>query len=113
MHELGVIYEIVKTVAEIKAEEKLERVTAITLQIGERSGVVAPYLQACWKAVAPATDFPEMEMRVEQLPAIAMCQHCASFYAHLSCARRCPHCGSRDYEIISGYEFNIKSIEAC
>lgn len=112
MHELGIVYEIIKTVREVQLEEHLEQVTAVTLQIGEFSGVIPSYLTECWKALQPDSGLPQMEMRTELLPAIAVCTHCCHLYAFTRHARCCPYCGSRQYEILTGHEFNIKSIEA-
>lgn len=112
MHELGIVYEILKTVDEVSREQKLEKVTKITLQVGEMSGVLPDYLVACWDMIRSETDYPEMEMVTETLPVIGLCNDCCKLYSLNANSRQCPYCGSGKYEILTGREFKIKNIEA-
>lgn len=112
MHELGIVYEILKTVDEVSREQELEKVTKITLQVGEMSGVLPDYLVACWNMIRSETNYPEMEMVTETLPVIGMCNDCCKLYSLNANSRQCPYCGSGNYEILTGREFKIKNIEA-
>lgn len=112
MHELGIVYEILKTVDEVSREQELEKVTKITLQVGEMSGVLPDYLVACWEMIRSETDYPDMEMVTETLPVIGMCRDCCKLYRLNACGRQCPYCGSSSYDIVTGREFKIKNIEA-
>lgn len=49
MHELGIVFHIIKTVEAAGRENGVKRVKAVTLELGEVSGVVGDYLQDCWK----------------------------------------------------------------
>ena len=49
MHELGVVFHVIKIVEEVAAENQLTEVESVTLELGEVSGVVESYLQNCWK----------------------------------------------------------------
>lgn len=44
MHELGVLYQVVKTVNRIAEENHIHKVKYITLDVGESSGFVPHYL---------------------------------------------------------------------
>lgn len=111
MHELSIVYELYRTVTQLAAEAGLHRVEAVRLQVGELSGVEAPYLRECWKAVVQDTPLQTARLEITHFPAIAMCTVCAHLYAHLQCARTCPHCGSQQHQILSGRQFMIDRIE--
>ena len=48
MHELGVVFYVVKDVKQVAEENAVEKVASVTLQIGEVSGIVHEYLIDCW-----------------------------------------------------------------
>ena len=49
MHELGIVFHIVKSVEEIAAENQASKVNKVVLQIGEVSTVIPYYLKDCWE----------------------------------------------------------------
>ena len=48
MHELGVVFYVVKDVKKVAEENHVEKVSAVTLEIGEVSGILHDYLTDCW-----------------------------------------------------------------
>lgn len=50
MHELGIVFEVVKVVEQVAKEQKLPSVDTIVLQVGELCGVIPVYLDECWPA---------------------------------------------------------------
>ena len=72
MHELGVVFHVIKTVEEAAKENRLTEIEAVTLQIGEVSGVVESYLRNCWKwAVEKRSEIlKDSALVVEQIPAV-------------------------------------------
>ena len=55
MHEMGIADAMLRTVTRIARDEGVARVTRITVEIGELSGVVPRFLSDCWEAVAAGT----------------------------------------------------------
>ena len=47
MHELGIVFHVIKSVEEIAQENELTKVSAVTLSIGEVSSIVPSYLTDC------------------------------------------------------------------
>lgn len=112
MHELGLVYQVVKTVDEVVKNNNLVEVNEIVLQVGEMSDVVPQFLEEAWQAAAPTTDYPSAKMTVEVAPAMAECLSCG-YEGHVKTfAPDCPHCHSSDLKIISGRQFDIKEIVA-
>lgn len=47
MHELGIIVNINKTLAEVAADNGVSRISRVTLELGEVSGIVPELLEDC------------------------------------------------------------------
>ena len=45
MHELGIVFHIIRTVEDVARQNDVTRIRRVTLQLGEVSGVVESYLQ--------------------------------------------------------------------
>ena len=52
MHELGIVFYIIKDVKEAAAENGVSHVDAVVMNIGEVSTVVPEYLTDCWRWAA-------------------------------------------------------------
>lgn len=112
MHELGLVYQVVKTVDEVVKKNGLAEVDEIVLQVGEMSDVVPKFLEEAWAAAAPTTDYPSAKMTVEVVLALAKCLSCG-YEGHVKTfAPDCPHCHSSNLKITSGRQFDIKEIVA-
>ena len=112
MHELGIVFHIIRTVEDVAKENHVARIQRVTLQLGEVSGVVESYLQDCWKwAAAKSEILPGAALTVEQIPAITLCEDCGQQYPTVPHGRTCPHCGSEDTWLLRGSEISIKEIE--
>ena len=95
MHELGIVFHIIRTVEDVAKENHVARIQRVTLQLGEVSGVVESYLQDCWKwAAAKSEILPGAALTVEQIPAITLCEDCGQQYPTVPHGRTCPHCQS-------------------
>ena len=113
MHELGIVFHIIRSVEKVAAENDLEKVSAVVLELGEVSGVVPDYLTDCWRwAAAKSETVSGAEMRIETLPAVTRCGGCGADYPTVAHGRTCPRCGSGDTWLLTGNEVNIKEIEA-
>ena len=49
MHELGIVFYIIKDVKAAAQENKASEISSVTIQLGEVSGVIPEYLTDCWK----------------------------------------------------------------
>lgn len=113
MHELGIVFHIIKTVNEVAAENGVSRVPSVTVQLGEVSGVVPHYLTDCWDwAVKKEELLQGSELRIEPIPAVTYCEGCGQTYPTVAHGKTCPHCGSSETWLLRGNEMAIKEIEA-
>ncbi|MGE5404055.1 MAG: hydrogenase maturation nickel metallochaperone HypA [Candidatus Saccharibacteria bacterium] len=113
MHELGIVVHIIQTVEEFAAENGLTKIDTLVLQIGELSGVVPRYIEACYPAAVNSTLLQETKLKIEILLGNALCNKCSKVFNLLQANYECPDCGEKDWEILSGKEFMIKEIIAC
>ena len=113
MHELGIVFHIIRSVEKVVVENGLEKVSAVVLELGEVSGVVPDYLTDCWRWAAAKSELASgSELRIETLPAVTRCGGCGADYPTVAHGRTCPRCGSGDTWLLTGNEVNIKEIEA-
>lgn len=113
MHELGIVFHIIKTIEEVAAEQNLTQVQSVTLQVGEVSTVIPEYLQDCWKWAVKRTEILRESVLVhEPIPAVTFCENCEQTYPTVQYGKTCPHCGSGKTYLLRGNEVEIKEIEA-
>lgn len=113
MHEVGIISSMLKTIEDIMVAENLTTVEKIVLQVGELSGVVPHYMEACFPAAVYKTRFEKTELEMDVVPGIARCNRCGLEFNGLKYDLTCPDCGNRDdFERLSGAELLIKEIHA-
>lgn len=114
MHELGIVFHMIKTVERIAEENVLTSVSSVTLELGEVSGVVPHEFTSCWNwAVAQTEVLKGAELRIETIPAVTLCENCTHTYPTVPQGRICPLCGSEETVLLQGNEINLKEIEAC
>jgi len=114
MHELGIVFHIIDTLEKVGKENQLRCISTVTLELGEVSAVVDPYLQDCWKWAADKSDLLRgASLKTEVIPAVTLCDACGKTYATVTYGRRCPNCSSENTHLVTGSEINIKEIEAC
>lgn len=112
MHELGIVFHIVKTVEEVAIENQAGKVSRVVLQIGEVSTVIPSYLEDCWKWKCSKSRMMEgCELVIETIPAVTFCEDCRETYRTVEHGKICPYCGSGNTYLVQGNEHQIKEIE--
>ncbi len=138
MHELGIVFHIIKEVKTIAIENEANHVSRVVLSVGEVSTVIPSYLTDCWKwavqkeplmAATPPPDatcttpsgptrpsanvpsYSACSLIVETIPAVTYCEACQKEYPTVAHGKICPHCGSNSTYLLRGSEVEIKEIE--
>ena len=112
MHEMGIILHLAKSLEETAEQEKIKKITRVTLEVGEVSGIMTDYFTDCWdyfKKRHPVLDTAELELLT--IPAVTFCGSCEKTYPTVQYGRTCPNCGSGETWLIQGNECIIKEIE--
>lgn len=112
MHELGIVYHIIRDVENVARANGVRRVSSVTLLLGEVSGVVPDLLLDAWRWAADKKPITEgAELIVEPVSAVTHCEVCGRDYATVNYGKTCPHCGSGETYLLQGQEVMIKQIE--
>ncbi|MBQ9272993.1 MAG: hydrogenase maturation nickel metallochaperone HypA [Mogibacterium sp.] len=112
MHELGLVNYVVKEVSKIAEENNVEKISSVTLEFGEVSGIVSSYLYDYWDWYTKK--FPIFEgskLICEEIPAVTWCDNCKITYSTVQYGKTCPHCGSGNTWLLRGNEMRIKEVE--
>ena len=113
MHELGIVFYIIRDVRKAAEENHVGRVSAVVMDIGEVSTVIPEYLEDCWKWACKRSEIMNgSELVHETIPAVTYCEDCKQTYETVKYAKICPYCKSENTCLIQGNEVQIKEIEA-
>ena len=112
MHEMGIILHLAKTLEETAEQEQIKKITRVTLEVGEVSGILTDYFTDCWnyfRRKHPVLESAELDLQT--LPAVTLCGNCEKTYPTVQYGRTCPYCGSGETWLLKGNECIIKEIE--
>lgn len=112
MHELSVVFHIIKSVNKVAAENDVKKVNSVTIEIGEVSTAIPYYVEDCWNwAVKKETVLKDAKLKIETIPAVTFCEDCKGEYPTVQYGKTCPYCSSGNTFLLAGNEINIKEIE--
>ena len=112
MHELGIVFYIIRDVKAAAAENGVNRVSTVVMNIGEVSTIVPAYLTDCWRWAADKEDLLRgSELKIHTIPAVTYCGDCGKEYPTVQYGKTCPHCHSVNTWLLHGNEVEIKEIE--
>lgn len=112
MHELGIVYEVIKVVDRFVVENQLTEVQKIVLEIGALSQAIPRFIESCYPAAIHDTPYVDTALEIQIVPAIGTCKVCGEQYNVVETRKVCPNCQSEAFELVTGREFNIKEIVA-
>lgn len=112
MHELGIVFEVVKIVDAFSKENNLTVVDKIVLEVGELSQALPRFLEECYPAAVCDTPYENTKLDIITVPAQGYCKHCEEIFNIIKYNKVCPNCQESDFKILSGEEFSIKEVVA-
>ena len=110
MHELSVMQYVSRMTSSIAQEQHIPQVKLIVLQVGKMTGVEAKYAFQYWPEVIRGTALEGCELKIEEEDALVFCRECGTTFDPEPTNNRCPDCGERNFEIISGNHVLIKEL---
>jgi len=112
MHELGIVIEVVKQCELLAKQNDVAKVTKVTLEVGEVSGVVKEYFIDAFKWFTKKSEFmKDCELDYVSIQGISYCEDCKKTYPTTKFGKECPFCHSNRTYLVSGQEVKIKDIE--
>lgn len=111
MHEVGILTQIIKSVEKVAAENNINKIAAISLEIGELSGVLPVFMEKYYPiAIEGKPIFEGSELRIEVIPGEGLCNECNSIYNIMHNEGRCPRCKSLNKTVLGGQDFILKNV---
>jgi hydrogenase nickel incorporation protein HypA/HybF len=107
MHEMSLIQSVVEICVKNAAGR---RVLAVTLEIGELSGVMPEALEFCFDVCTTETLLDGAVLAIERVPGRGRCG-CGAEFPLSAWYNSCPACGGFGVELLSGKELRVKELE--
>ncbi len=115
MHELPVTQSILDIVLKHARMNRVRRVHAINLAIGEMSDLEDEWIQKYFDYISKGTLAQGARLVIERIPVVFRCNACgreseAKTGQMMDFA--CPGCGGKELTLVSGREYYIRDMEA-
>ncbi|MHC1727348.1 MAG: hydrogenase maturation nickel metallochaperone HypA [Syntrophobacteraceae bacterium] len=111
MHELSIAQSLLEIIADESQKHGLQRVNKVKLQIGAFASVVPESLTFCFELVSRDTVAAGAVVEIETVGIVARCDKCDSTFDVRDQVFVCPRCGDPAFELVSGRELSVMSIE--
>lgn len=116
MHELSVIYPIVKMASKIAHDNGIGKVTAVRLAVGEMHDLQDEWVIKYYKRFSEGTPLEGSELKMRRIPIVYRCVDCGhelsfTHYEFAGADTVCTECNSTNTELISGRELQIEGLE--
>ena len=111
MHELAVTQNILDIVLDEAKAVKAERITKVSLVIGELSGVVGDCVQFYFPFLGEDSIANGASIDFRLVPAQLRCRKCVTSFNPQGSVWVCPNCQSSSVEVVAGRDCYVESIE--
>ena len=111
MHELPISMDIMSIVLEHATEAGAARVKSINLTVGQLSGFVPECIELQMQILSKGTIAEGAGIAFNLPPASLHCRSCSKDYNPRDIDVICPDCGSLQFDVLSGRECLVESIE--
>ncbi len=114
MHELVVTKSIHQIVIRHALKNDVNRVVAVTLEIGALSDLQNEWIQRYFDKLNQGTVAEDAKLKISRVPAVFQCRPCQEPFEIASLLEEgmsCPQCQSAEVSLISGREYHIKNME--
>ena len=76
MHEIGVVRQMLKTVEEFAAENEIDDIVSIVLEIGDLSMIIPKYVEDIYSVIVEGTRFEHTDLVIETVEGQGVCRQC-------------------------------------
>jgi len=111
VHELAITQNILDIVLDEAKKAQADKVTRINLVIGELSGVVSDSVLFYFDFLKKGNAAEEATIDFRLVPVELRCRDCLTNFTPKDSAWTCPNCQSTNFDLITGRECYVESIE--
>jgi hydrogenase nickel incorporation protein HypA/HybF len=115
MHELPITKSIFQIILRHAKVNHVKRVIAVNLEIGALSDLQDKWIQRYFDRLSRGTVVEGAKLKINRVPAVFRCDACQAQFevnALLDADLSCAQCHSSRVSLISGREYQVKSMEA-
>ena len=110
MHEIGIVRQLVRTVTDFAAENRIVEIREVIADCGELSLVIPEYVEELYPVVTKGSILENAKLTINMVPGLAECDDCDEIFNVVEHKGYCPKCGSFEKTVLSGKEFTIREI---
>lgn len=111
MHELSLARAVLKIVEEERADQGFDKVVRLHLALGAFSHVAPEALTTALESVVQGSPAQGAKLDIEIIPAQGACGTCGFKGVLLQRWDPCPECGGHDWQMLSGEELKVVSLD--
>lgn len=111
MHEVALIKDLVTVLEREVAESEVDDVKIIYLEVGELHNLASEIINVCFSNIPKHEKLRNAKIEIKIVPVKVKCPKCGKESIIKGRELGCSNCLSRDVDIVSGNEFNLKGIE--
>jgi hydrogenase nickel incorporation protein HypA/HybF len=111
VHELGIATRLAEIAKQVMTDHGAAKVGEIAVDIGSLAGIDRSSLEFCFDAIAKGTPLEGAHLKIDEIRPRAKCRECGADYEVRLDDFRCRSCGSSDFDVTSGTDISVKSVE--
>lgn len=112
MHEVSLMEQTLEIAIAQARSQNSTQIHHLKMRVGEVSGVVPEALNFAFDVVTQGTIAEGATLQIETVPIVCHCTHCdREFHPVDAYIYECPDCGNLSFQIRSGREIELTSLE--
>lgn len=111
MHEMSVVSNILNIALETGEENNLTVISRIKIKVGKQHHLAPDLMKYAFEFLKKGTIAASAVLEVKKVPVSLICRNCSSSFIVEDSNYICPSCGSVQWEMVSGRELTIETIE--
>lgn len=111
MHEMTIVSNILNIVLETGKENNLSVINRIKIKVGKQHHLAPDLMKYAFDFLKKGTIAAPAVLEVEKVPVSLSCRNCSRSFTVQDSNYICPSCGSVQWEMVSGRELTIETIE--
>ena len=111
MHEVALIYDLIKSLVIHADKNQIVRITKVRLVVGEAHGALPDALRFAFEVLSSGAIMGGAELEIGEDPVVCRCKGCNITFRWSLNACRCPACGNASGDIKGGRSLYIDYFE--
>jgi hydrogenase nickel incorporation protein HypA/HybF len=111
MHEVSLMQDTLILAAQHARQAGGTRIHRLMMRIGPLSGVVPETLEFAFEIVAKGTIAEGGRLEIERVPIVCHCRTCDTEFTAADMLCECPTCKTPSFDLRSGREMHLMSVE--